>query len=44
VQELLDTPNERDPAQQHAYFVFTTSLDEYRKRVRKQAKEYPPPI
>jgi ubiquitin-conjugating enzyme E2 I len=42
-QELLDTPNDKSPAQSDAYIIFTTQLPEYRKRVRKQAEKYPPP-
>lgn len=42
-QELLDTPNDKSPAQSDAYVVFTQQLPEYRKKVRKQAELYPPP-
>jgi ubiquitin-protein ligase len=42
-QELLDTPNDKSPAQSEAYCVFTQQLSEYRKRVRKQAEKFPPP-
>lgn len=43
LQELLDTPNEKSPAQSDAFMVFTQQLGEYRKKVRKQAEQYPPP-
>lgn len=43
IQELLDTPNDKSPAQSEAYCVFTQQLSEYRKRVRKQAEKFPPP-
>lgn len=43
VQELLDTPNDKSPAQSDAYVVFTQQLADYRKKVRKQAEQYPPP-
>lgn len=43
LQELLDTPNDKSPAQSDAYVVFTQQLAEYRKKVRKQSEQYPPP-
>jgi ubiquitin-conjugating enzyme E2 I len=43
MQELLDTPNERSPAQGEALTAFTTNLADYRRTVRKQALKYPPP-
>jgi ubiquitin-protein ligase len=43
VQELLDTPNEKSPAQSDAFQSFTANLAEYRRKVRKQALQFPPP-
>lgn len=43
VQELLDTPNANSPAQSDAFVLFTQNLPEYKKRVRRQAAQYPPP-
>jgi ubiquitin-conjugating enzyme E2 I len=43
LQELLDTPNPNSPAQSDAYVCFTQRPDEYKRKVRKQAAEYPPP-
>lgn len=44
LQELLDTPNEKSPAQSEAYVTYTSRLNEYQKMVRKQALQYPPPV
>ena len=41
-QDLLDTPNIRDPAQAEAYTIFTQNRAEYDKRVRQQAAKYTP--
>jgi ubiquitin-conjugating enzyme E2 I len=43
LQELLDTPNDKSPAQSEAYVCFTQRLNDYRKQVRKQSLLYPPP-
>uniref|UniRef100_A0A7S0UUN9 SUMO-conjugating enzyme UBC9 n=1 Tax=Polytomella parva TaxID=51329 RepID=A0A7S0UUN9_9CHLO len=43
IQELLDSPNAKSPAQADAYEMFTTNIQEYRKKVRKQSLSYPPP-
>ncbi len=42
-QELLDTPNPQSPAQSDAFVAFTQRLAEYKRRVRQQATQYPPP-
>ncbi|KAJ7296469.1 hypothetical protein O6H91_20G000600 [Diphasiastrum complanatum] len=44
IQELLDAPNPADPAQTEAYQLFIQDPDEYKKRVRQQAKLYPLPV
>jgi ubiquitin-conjugating enzyme E2 I len=44
IQELLDAPNPADPAQTEAYQLFIQDPDEYKRRVRQQAKLYPPPV
>jgi ubiquitin-conjugating enzyme E2 I len=44
IQELLDQPNPADPAQTEAYQLFIQDPVEYKRRVRSQAKQYPPPI
>jgi hypothetical protein len=43
LQELLDTPNDKSPAQSDAYVCFTQRLNDYRKEIRKQSLKYPPP-
>ncbi|KAG1653523.1 hypothetical protein FOA52_012437 [Chlamydomonas sp. UWO 241] len=43
IQELLETPNPNSPAQSDAYMIFTQNTVEYRRRVRKQALQHPPP-
>lgn len=43
IQELLDTPNAQSPAQSDAFIMFTQKLSEYKKRVRHQSSQYPPP-
>ena len=40
VQDLLDSPNMRDPAQQEAYDQLNRSKATYEKRVRAQAQRY----
>lgn len=41
VQELLDNPNAKDPAQEEPYKTFISSKDEYEKRVRAEVKNHP---
>jgi len=40
VQDLLDSPNMRDPAQQEAYDQLSRSKAIYEKRVKEQARRY----
>jgi ubiquitin-conjugating enzyme E2 I len=40
VQELLDAPNERDPANSRANALFLNHRAEYERLVREQAKKY----
>ncbi|KAF2283753.1 hypothetical protein GH714_014858 [Hevea brasiliensis] len=42
IQDLLDQPNPADPAQTEGYHLFIQDAVEYKKRVRQQAKQYPP--
>ncbi|PIM97522.1 Ubiquitin-protein ligase [Handroanthus impetiginosus] len=42
IQDLLDQPNPADPAQTEGYHMFIQDPVEYKKRVRQQAKQYPP--
>ncbi|CAM6090517.1 unnamed protein product [Calypogeia fissa] len=44
IQELLDAPNPSDPAQTEAYQLFIQDPEEYKRRVKLQAKNYPPPV
>ncbi|TXG59387.1 hypothetical protein EZV62_013960 [Acer yangbiense] len=44
IQDLLDQPNPADPAQTEGYHLFIQDATEYKKRVRAQAKNYPPVI
>ncbi len=44
MQELLDTPNEKSPAQSDAYMQFTQNLAEYKRKVKRQAQTFPPPM
>ena len=44
IQELLDNPNEKSPAQSLAYQYFTTRLDDYKAKVKEQVGSYPPPV
>ena len=44
IQELLDTPNEKSPAQSDAYVIFTQRPVEYEKRVKEQALKFPLPM
>lgn len=42
IQDLFDQPNELDPAQTEGYQLFVHDKEEYKRRVRLQAKQYPP--
>ncbi|KAF9668537.1 hypothetical protein SADUNF_Sadunf14G0013800 [Salix dunnii] len=42
--DLLDQPNPGDPAQTDGYHLFVQDPTEYRRRVRQQAKLYPPAL
>lgn len=42
IQDLLDQPNPADPAQTDGYQLFIQEPAEYKRRVRQQAKQYPP--
>eukprot|EP00696_Hemimastix_kukwesjijk_P016910 gnl/Hemi2/5450_TR1870_c0_g1_i1.p1 gnl/Hemi2/5450_TR1870_c0_g1~~gnl/Hemi2/5450_TR1870_c0_g1_i1.p1 ORF type:complete len:167 (+),score=42.64 gnl/Hemi2/5450_TR1870_c0_g1_i1:89-589(+) len=42
IQDLLDNPNNLDPAQEEAYRIFKTDKAEYTRRVRAQALRFPP--
>ena len=42
IQDLLDSPNPNSPAQSEAYQLFVSNRGEYLKRVREEAKKYPP--
>lgn len=43
IQELLTEPNPQSPAQSDAYVLYTQKINEYKRRVKKQAGEFPPP-
>ncbi|EFA82218.1 putative E2 enzyme Ubc9 [Heterostelium album PN500] len=43
IQELLNEPNPKSPAQQLAITLFIHDMEEYKKKVREQTKQYPPP-
>ena len=40
IQDLLKNPNEKSPAQQEAYSIYTKNRDLYNKRVKDYAKEH----
>ncbi|KAK1322908.1 SUMO-conjugating enzyme SCE1 [Acorus calamus] len=42
IQDLLDSPNPADPAQTDGYQLFIQEPTEYKRRVKQQAKQYPP--
>ncbi|KAL6001696.1 hypothetical protein ACLOJK_007436 [Asimina triloba] len=42
IQDLLDQPNPADPAQTDGYQLFIQDPTEYKRRVKQQAKQYPP--
>jgi ubiquitin-conjugating enzyme E2 I len=44
VQELLDAPNDKSPAQSDAYIMFTQQPAEYKRKVKEQAARFPPPV
>ncbi|KAH0884355.1 hypothetical protein HID58_060451 [Brassica napus] len=41
IQDLLDEPNPNDPAQTEGYQLFVQDKNEYKRRVKQQAKQYP---
>ena len=43
VQDLLDEPNEEDPAQSEPFKLYRSNLPEYRRRVKQFAATCPPP-
>ncbi|XP_048130876.1 SUMO-conjugating enzyme SCE1-like isoform X2 [Rhodamnia argentea] len=42
IQDLLDQPNPASPADHEEYQLFVKDPAEYQRRVRQQAKKYPP--
>lgn len=44
IQELLDTPNDKSPAQANAYEDFVRKRADYVRKVKAQAANYPPPV
>ena len=42
IQDLLNDPNIKDPAQADAYTAFSQDRVDYERRVRHQAKQFPP--
>ncbi|KAK3020025.1 hypothetical protein RJ639_004985 [Escallonia herrerae] len=44
IQDLLDEPNPAHPVHNEAYHLFIQDPVEYKKRIRQQAKQYPPPM
>jgi len=43
IQDLLDSPNENDPAQAEPYKLYKENREEYNRRVRAQVLKFPPP-
>ncbi|KAM9996234.1 hypothetical protein ACTFIY_002425 [Dictyostelium cf. discoideum] len=43
IQDLLDNPNPKSPAQQLPIHLFLTNKEEYDKKIKAQSKVYPPP-
>ncbi|KAK9816686.1 hypothetical protein WJX72_003701 [[Myrmecia] bisecta] len=43
IQELLNDPNPKSPAQSDAFICFTQNKKDYKTRIRKQTSLYPPP-
>ena len=41
IQDLLDNPNPKDPAQKEPYEMFVKSREEYEKRVKAEVKNHP---
>ena len=39
IQDLLANPNNKSPAQKEAFESFNKKTDEYKRKVREQAKE-----
>lgn len=44
IQDLLDTPNEKSPAQSDAYMDYTQRRRKYEQLVKAQVKKYPSPV
>lgn len=44
IQDLLDTPNEKSPAQSEAFMDFTQRRKTYERKVKEQVKKYPSPV
>ena len=42
IQDLLANPNTKSPAQKEAFESYNKKSDEYRRKVREQAKEWIP--
>lgn len=42
IQDLLDSPNQNDPAQEEPFRLYANDRTEYEKRVRAEARKYPP--
>ena len=40
IQELLDNPNEKDPAQESAYYIYLKDKADYKRRVLQQRDKY----
>ena len=40
IQDLLDAPNPKDPAQAEAYTIYMQNRNEYERRVREQALRF----
>ena len=43
LQDLLDEPNNLDPAQEEPFKLYKDDINAYREKVRAQVKLYPPP-
>ena len=43
IQELLNNPNSKSPAQSEAYVMYSRDRKEYNRLVKVQAQRYPPP-
>ena len=42
IQDLLDNPNPKSPAQREAYEMYVSNRAEYRRRVKEEARKNPP--